>query len=266
MSGQELALTKTESFTLKPNSFTEAVKFAELMASSEMVPKDYRGKPANVLVAVQMGAELGLAPMQALQSIAVINGRTCIWGDGALALVQASGKLDWIKEWHDGEVSYCQTKRKGYPEPYTNSFSDTDARAAKLLSKPGPWQEYKLRMRQMRTRAFNLRDQFADVLKGLSIREEVEDYNVRTIQAVPEPVENVLMPKRKSEAVISEEQRKALYQACKSAGLEDEAVKSYLKDVHGLESSKDILQKDYAVICQWVQAMAKPTEAEVESL
>jgi hypothetical protein len=34
--------------------------------------------------------ELGFMPMQALQSIAVVNGRPSVWGDGFLALIMSS--------------------------------------------------------------------------------------------------------------------------------------------------------------------------------
>ena len=60
---------------LVPTNFDQLVRFSEMAAQSDLVPRDYKGKPANVMLAVQMGSELGLAPMQALQSIAVINGR-----------------------------------------------------------------------------------------------------------------------------------------------------------------------------------------------
>ena len=50
-----------------------------------------------------------------------------------------------------------------------------DAKAAGLLGKQGPWTQYPKRMRQMRARAFAVRDVFPDVLKGLPVAEEVMD-------------------------------------------------------------------------------------------
>lgn len=183
----------------EPKSLGEGMKLAEMMASSDLVPPAYKGKAGNVIIAMQMGYEVGLKPMQAIQNISVINGRPCIWGDALLAIVQGSGKLKYIKEWEEGDVSYCETQRDGYPEPYRNSFSDADAKAAGLLGKAGPWQTNKRRMRQMRARSFNLRDQFADVLKGLSVAEEVQDYPVNVTPVVQRP--QVQLPKRKSEVL-----------------------------------------------------------------
>ena len=69
--------------------FDEWFRFSELVASTGLCPKDMRGKPADVLVAMQLGVGIGMAPLQAIQSIAVINGRPCLWGDAMLALVKA---------------------------------------------------------------------------------------------------------------------------------------------------------------------------------
>lgn len=67
-------------FSLTPQSLDEALRFADMLSKSSIVPKDYQGNPGNVIVAIQWGAELGLAPLQAMQSVAVINGRPSIWG------------------------------------------------------------------------------------------------------------------------------------------------------------------------------------------
>jgi hypothetical protein len=68
-------------------------------------------------------------------------------------------------------------RRRAWPTPITRSFSISMAEAAGLTRKEGPWQTYPRRMLTMRARSWALRDGFADVLRGLSIREEVEDHD-----------------------------------------------------------------------------------------
>ena len=174
---QELAVRETAapSFSMTPRNLDEAMQFAKIMADSDLVPKDFKGKPGNILVAIQKGLEIGLSPMSALESIAVINGRASLWGDGMLALVQASP----VYEWHDESQStpqkgVCIIKRKGHPE-HRSEFSLEDAKRAGLLGKPGPWTQYTSRMLTLRARAFALRDKFADALKGLPMAEEAMD-------------------------------------------------------------------------------------------
>ncbi|MBV6497639.1 MAG: hypothetical protein JFAIHJKO_02789 [Pyrinomonadaceae bacterium] len=189
---QELAVREpaTPSFSMTPRNLDEAMQFAKIMADSDLVPKDFKGKPGNILVAIQKGLEIGLSPMSALESIAVINGRASLWGDGMLALVQASP----VYEWHDESQStpqkgVCIIKRKGHPE-HRSEFSLEDAKRAGLLGKPGPWTQYTARMLTLRARAFALRDKFADALKGLPMAEEAMDLPARepiTAEVAPTP-------------------------------------------------------------------------------
>ncbi len=177
--------TTQQTFSLVPRNLDEAFKLAEMLAESEMVPKDYRGKAANVLVAVQWGAEVGLKPLQALQNIAVINGRPSLWGDALPALVRASPLCEYIVETADAAgTAICKVKRKGEPEQ-TRTFSDADAKLAGLAGKAGPWATSPKRMKQMRARAFALRDVFPDVLKGLPVAEELLDIPAGETSAPP---------------------------------------------------------------------------------
>ena len=194
-------------------------RVAARIALSGIAPKSYRrgaegpnGKrsPATendpvdedmVYVGIMHGQEVGLKPMQALQSIGVINGIPALFGDGALAVVLASGLVEVHQEWpmrgdiegldqnqrptvaKDRVVAYtCRFKRKGQ-EARDFTFTVEDARRANLWGKAGPWQQYPDRMLQMRARAFLMRDVFADVLKGLAIYEEAIDFgNVEVVQ------------------------------------------------------------------------------------
>ena len=163
-----------------PTNLTEAMQFSEMLAKSAMVPRQYQGKPEDVLVAIQWGRELGLAPMQALQNIACINGKPSVYGDAAMALVQANPVCEGIDETIEGEgtpnpVAVCIAKRRGR-SPVVAKFSVEDAKRAGLWGKVGPWQAYPKRMLQMRARGFALRDAFPDVLKGLITSEEAQDF------------------------------------------------------------------------------------------
>ena len=163
-----------------PATVTEAIQFSEMLANSNMVPKQYMGKPQDIMVCIQWGMEMGLAPMQALQNIAVINGKPSVYGDAAMALVQASPVCENIEEYFEAEgspnpVAVCVAHRRGRT-PVTVKFSVEDAKRAGLWGKTGPWQAYPKRMMQMRARGFALRDAFPDVLKGLITVEEAQDY------------------------------------------------------------------------------------------
>lgn len=186
-----------ESFSLIPRTLEEAMKFSQTLAKSELVPKDFIDKPANILVAIQWGMELGLQPMQAMQSIAVINGRPSLWGDAVIGLVRASGLCEYIYEnvAADGLSATCRTKRKGDAEEVTRTFTMEDAHKAGLKGKQGPWTNYPKRMLQMRARSWCLRDVYPDVLRGVHVAEESQDIPEKDIT----PTTEIPMPAARAE-------------------------------------------------------------------
>jgi hypothetical protein len=181
---------------LEPTNFEQAEKFAKMVAESDFAPKDFKGKPGNILVAMQYGNEIGLKPMQALQNISVINGRPTLWGDAALGLIRCHSSCKYVKEWLEGSIkdnsaiAYCEVMRG--TEKVLRSFSIDQARRAGLLSKQGPWQSYPERLLQMRARGFALRDAYADLLKGMYLREELEGagFNEQDLDSVPVKIGN----------------------------------------------------------------------------
>jgi len=213
----ELTTTTTPARGLALASFDDAFRFAKMVATSDFAPKDFRGKPESCLLAIQHGSEIGLSPMQALQNIACINGRPAIWGDAALAIVQASAVCEFVYEEITGDgdqmTAVCQAKRRGYAKPTTATFTVADAKRAGLWGKTGPWTQYPKRMLQLRARGFALRDAFPDVLKGLVTAEEAQDYPtppqaaepVVVRQATPEPAEERADPYAIAQASIEAE-------------------------------------------------------------
>lgn len=166
-----------------PTSFNELLTFSNMLARSNFIPKNYRGKPNDIFCAIQMGAELGLAPMLSLQNIAVINEKPSIYGDAMLAICKASPFCENIEEYFEGDqtqintlTAICKVKRRGFKNEITSSFSWKDAVKAGLTTKGGAWSSYPKRMLQMRARGFALRDAFPDLLNGLITREEANDY------------------------------------------------------------------------------------------
>ena len=174
-----------ENGQLKPQDFEGLYRVADIMAQSGMVPTSYRNNPAMVFVAVQMGMEIGLSPMMAVQNIAVINGNPCLWGDAVLAVVSGSDLMDDMEETTEGNFPddnfkcICRVVRKGRKTPIIREYSIADAKQAGLFgSSKDNWKKHPKRMLQMRARSHALRDGFPDLLKGIKVREEVMDYDI----------------------------------------------------------------------------------------
>lgn len=175
-----------------PQTIDEVFRLAAGIAKSGLAPAGMK-TPEAITVAIMHGLEIGLPPMQAIQRIAVVNGRPTLWGDAVPALLLSRGfKLSehWSGEGMERQAVCVITRPDG--DKIERRFSMADAKKAGLLGKQGPWVQYTDRMLQMRARGFAARDGAADVLSGLYLREEMEDVE-QTMRDVT-PAKEVITP------------------------------------------------------------------------
>lgn len=215
----------SNALAVAPQNMQEAMQLATLLSTSSMVPKSYAGKEGDTLVAMMMGNEIGLNPIQALQNIAVINGKPSIYGDALTALIQNHPKYGGMEESFDEATmtATCTVWRKDGPK-HTQTFSQADAATAGLWGKTGPWKQYPKRMLQMRARGFAVRGQFGDALAGLITREEAEDMP----QEAPQEKDITPTPDAAptNDAVISPDQAAAVREALGKTSITERELES----------------------------------------
>lgn len=185
-------------------------ELAQAIVSARMAPYGMESAQ-KVMIAMEAGVELGIPAMASIQSIAIIKGRPCLWGDALIGVVRSSPLCLYVKEWIEGDsdkmIAYCETHRRNEKDPVCRSFSVFDAQRAGLWKTKecdSPWWKYPKRMLQMRARAWCLRDVYADILKGVQIREEVEDY-ARDAQDAPVSRPTILAKLKAEKPANSEE-------------------------------------------------------------
>ena len=170
-----------------PTDLEQVWRIATMAVNGAMAPdsllKEKGGawKPLNdaisaCAIAIMAGAEMGLTPLAALRSYAVVNGRPTLWGDGIKAVVRQSGLCDYIKTGSDETKGWCEAKRKDTGEVQRKEFTLKQAERARLTSKAGPWKDYPDQMLERRATFRCLNDLFADVLAGIVSAEEATDY------------------------------------------------------------------------------------------
>ena len=176
-----------------PRNFDEVARLANLACMAGMFEDTDKGK-AQATMAIMQGLDIGVAPMQSIQSIAVINGRCAIYGDLVPALIWSRGHE--IEEWIEGEgndrVAHCKITRGDNGKVIERKFSvkqaikaglwDTREKVKRKISgewkevrNDSPWFRFDERMLQMRARGFAARDGVPDVMRGMYIREEMEE-------------------------------------------------------------------------------------------
>ena len=283
-SSESVVLAPRESISvgsrgIELRSIEELYRFAKFVAASPFAPRGFQS-PEAIVVAIQYGYELGLTPMQSLQNVAVINGKPSIYGDAMLAVVRASGLLEYITERFEGagelRKAVCVVKRAGAPHERLTEFGVIDARRAGLWAKPGPWQQYPDRMLMFRARGFALRDEFGDVLRGLVSVEEAADYPPRArggngAQYFPphSPAGNVVGPPSSAPGEpITTEQAKAFNRAWSEAGLGEDRWDEF-SALYGVDQLGDLPASLLPNALAWIEAHVtgeRATPYQVEML
>lgn len=120
-----------------PQTFNEQMRFAEVVSQAKgMLPRAYEGNPANVLVAIQYGASLGIEPMAALQNIDVIQGTPTLSAKAVAAMVRANGHKLWMNEDEQNMSATCTIVRNDDKEhPVTVTRDKAWAQRMGLLTK-----------------------------------------------------------------------------------------------------------------------------------
>jgi len=266
-----------------PATLDGAVRFAQLLSDADLLPRQFVGKPANVLYAVEYGRTLGITPVAAITGIHVIEGKPSASSGLIGALVRKAGHKLRVKS--DGmSWATAQIVRADDPEfTYECTWNLQRAEQAGLLQikdgkpfardrngKPTAWEKYTAAMLKARAITEVARDACEDVLFGLHYTPEELGANVN---ASGEVVEADVQPLRRVQPgetdqwatatpVVTTEQKLAnaaglssdpahmrdLYQQARDAGLLAATVKV---DGESLELGKFLIARG--------QQLAAPT-------
>ncbi len=89
----------------------DAHKLATAVASTQMIPKHFQGKPDECAAAMLYGASLGLDPMQSVRQIYVVHGQAALYARAMVALVLGAGHEVWTVESSDQAVTVAARRR-----------------------------------------------------------------------------------------------------------------------------------------------------------
>ncbi len=158
-------------------------KLSQRVSNTVFVPTALRGKNESVLACIMYGAELGLGPMQALNSIHVIEGRTAMSPELMRAMVARHGhRIDVI----ENSNTACEVKgiRADTGSTATVRWTMEDAKMAGLAGKNN-WKTYPRAMLLARATSELCRIVFPDIIAGLSYTPE-EVASIEGVEYFPE--------------------------------------------------------------------------------
>lgn len=142
-------------------------------AATEFVPKGLNNE-GKLAAAVLYSRELGLPPMTGLSSVHVINGRAGISAETMRALIQQAGHQIRVTEMTDSRC-IIKGRRRDEDEWVTTSYTMNEADRSGDSKKNPNYRTRPAEMLLARASTRLARMAFADVIKGLTSTEELQD-------------------------------------------------------------------------------------------
>jgi hypothetical protein len=88
---ENLPAVATDTTAAVTSNLRDQMDMAKAMATASLLPENYRGKPADILVAMGLGQAMGLSPAESLYRIAVIKGKPTASAELIAANVRKAG-------------------------------------------------------------------------------------------------------------------------------------------------------------------------------
>lgn len=157
----------TPGFSYIAAGLQERADYIARLAPSTILPTAYRGNAANAFVAAETGAALGLEPLQALASIAVINGRATLSSDLMAAVIRRAGHTLRIVENNSESVTATLIRADDKKFEFTVTWDKEKAVKAGLWGQRGPWSQYPTQMLRARAITEVARQGASEALMGM---------------------------------------------------------------------------------------------------
>lgn len=164
---QALAPAPTPGFSYITAGLQERADYIARLAPSTILPTAYRGNAANAFVAAETGASLGLEPLQALASIAVINGRATLSSDLMAAVIRRAGHTLRIVENSPESVTATLIRADDKTFKFEVTWDKDKAVKAGLWGQKGPWSQYPTQMLRARAITEVARQGASEALMGM---------------------------------------------------------------------------------------------------
>lgn len=161
------ATAPTPGFSYITAGLQERADYIARLAPSTILPTAYRGNAANAFVAAETGAALGLEPLQALASIAVINGRATLSSDLMAAVIRRAGHTLRIVENSPESVTATLIRADDKTFKFEVTWDKDKAVKAGLWGQRGPWSQYPTQMLRARAITEVARQGASEALMGM---------------------------------------------------------------------------------------------------
>lgn len=179
----QLTVKQDPTPTTNLSTFSDNWKIATQLAKSDIIPDNYKNKPQNIIVAINIADKMNLDPFTVMQNMAIIRGKMAWSGSFARTLIERSGKFK------DLELNYIGEKGKDSYGCYLSATRVSDgkkingpevtmalAKAEKWISN-SKWINLSDMMLAYRCQSYFCRLHCPEAMSGIYTAEEIEDIN-----------------------------------------------------------------------------------------
>jgi len=284
MSTTEVAFTVTAGFP-STSELNSIWKVSQTLCQTEFVPRALRNRPDATMACVLFGRELGIGPMQALQSVQVIEGKPTAAPELMRALIRRAGHSFRVTERTATSVTVWG-RRADDGDEETVTWTVTDAERAGLCQlkdgkvvarsrqgNPLPWESYTRSMLLARATSELARSLFADVISGVSyVPEEMQSLQAPRREPETVEVDNNIRDGYDDEPIEAEvvedsdaaseappagptpAQTRRIHALLRDAGLDDGTYRQRLQERYGVQTSKHLTVEQAASLIRALEA------------
>ena len=168
------------------DAFNQALRAAQMLSQSSLVPQNYQGKPQDCFIAVEMAARMNTSPIFIMQNLYVVKGKPSWAGQACMAMINACGKFRDVKHVYTGQKGtdsrgcYVTATRVSDGETVNGTEVTMALVKAEGWISNTKWRNMPEQMLGYRAASFFTRMYCPEALMGLQTYEEVQDSEPRT--------------------------------------------------------------------------------------
>lgn len=167
-------------------AFNQALRAAQMLSQSSIVPQAYQGKPQDCFIAMEMASRMNTSPMFVMQNLYIVKGKPTWAGQACMAMINACGKFREVKHVYTGQKGtdnrgcYVTAIRISDGEVVNGTEITMSMVKAEGWITNSKWKNMPEQMLGYRAASFFARMYCPEALMGLQTYEEVQDVEPRT--------------------------------------------------------------------------------------
>ena len=100
---QQTAVASKDNIYSSTQAFNELFKIGNVMSKTQLVPDNYRNKPEDCTIAIDIANRNGMSPLSVMQNLYVVKGKPTWSGQACIAMIRASKEYEHVKPVMVGE-------------------------------------------------------------------------------------------------------------------------------------------------------------------